>query len=101
MGTNTEEEVNTSSGPEDLEEEKSVPHDDSGSDMGPPTLEPQIDSSPNKISKSSKHSSSKERHKEKNNRTEKSHDTKSNKSKGRDHDGKNKTHKEEKSYSRS
>ena len=100
--TNTEEDANTSSGPEDLEEEKSVTRDDSGSDMGPPTLEPQIDSTPNKTSKPSKHSSVKERTKEKSNiRTEKSHDTKSHENKGRSHEGKMKVPKEEKTSSRS
>ena len=43
-GANSEEDANTSSGPEDLEEANSLPKEDSGSDIGPPTLEPQINS---------------------------------------------------------
>ena len=98
---NTEEEAPTSSGPDDLEEEKLVPHDDSGSDIGPPTLEPQINSPPRKISKSSKHSSSKEKKHEKSDaRTEKSHDGKVHQSRHRD-DVKHKSHSVDKSASRS
>ena len=98
---NTEDDGNTSSGPEDLEEAKSVPQEDSGSDIGPPTLEPQIDSPPSKKHKSSKHSSSSKDKKRDKDSSEKSRDSKSHKSKKRDDESKHKNHKEDKSHSRS
>ena len=98
---NTEEDAHTSSGPEDLELAKSVPQDDSGSDIGPPTLEPQIDSPPSKRHKSSKDSSSSKDRKRDKDSSEKSRDSKSHKSKKRDDDGKHKSHRDDKSHSKS
>ena len=99
-GANSEEDANTSSGPEDLEQANSIPKEDSGSDIGPPTLEPQIDSPPSKKHKSSKHSSSSKDRKRDTDSSDRSRD-KSHKSKRREDEEKHRNHKDDKSHSRS
>ena len=95
-GNTEEEDPNRSSGPEDLEEEKSVPQHDSGSDRGPPTLEPQINSPSNKIaSKSSQYLSPKGRSREKDITRPDRSEGNNQKDKGREHASKHKTNRQE------
>ena len=95
---NTQDSRNASSGPDDLAEEEHIPPDDSGSDTGPPTLEPQIES-PKK--KSSKHSSSKSKNRKKEEEDNKrSNDSNGHKGKDSDRGDENKHIKEKKHSSR-